>query len=275
MAKASIPTCGGRTTYWECNPDKPGALIILHGLRGSHQALIPMSEYLNSYRVILPDRPGYGESDRFSETHTVLNYSSWLDEFISQLGLTHFVVWGHSYGATIALIHAARGSRKPLAAVVVSTPLPGRALEWLGALYYQVGRAMPTTLRKLWLTNKAMERAAGGILLKATHGQERNRLLSEGVLNLEHIQPDVITEEYFSAIRTDLHPCVKTIAAPILFVTGARDIIAPLNHVRNLVSEAQQGILHVMPDQGHLAPLEAAGKTAALTDQFLQNIVGH
>jgi pimeloyl-ACP methyl ester carboxylesterase len=276
MTRKSVRVCGGQTAYWECSPERQDSLIILHGFRGNHRALIPMSRHLSAYRIILPDRPGYGESDRLDKQHTLLNYSHWLDEFIGRLDLARFSVWGHSNGATIALIQAAQGHRKPSATVAVSVALlPGSILQRLTTSYYQLGRVMPTTLRKLWLTNRVMANTSGRVLFKTTRGQELNALLSEGILDLRSINPDVILEEYFNAIHTDLDPYVSSISAPILFVAGARDIIAPLSQVRSLASKARRGTLQIMSDQGHMAPIEAPGATAALTGHFLNSIGAH
>lgn len=274
MIKASIPTCDGNTTYWESNAERPDALILLHGFRGNHRQLMPMSQYFHRYRIILPDRPGYGESDRLNKGHTGLNYSYWLDDFIGRLGLTNFVVWGHSYGATLALIHGARGSRKPLAIVAVSAPLPGQAILWPGTVYYQLGCIMPAAWRRMWLVNRSVDKATGRLLLKKTGGKERRALLAETLQNLTCIQPDVVSEEYFSSIHADLFTYVEAISVPILFMTGAKDILAPLNRVRSLAFNAQQGSLYIMPDLGHLAPIEAAKETAIVTERFLDRIVG-
>lgn len=276
MTRRSISACGGRTVYWEYNPDLPDTLIMLHGFRGNHRALIPVARHLDTYRIILPDRPGYGESDRLDVPHTLHNYSRWLDEFIGQLSLTRFSVWGHSQGATIALLHAAQGLRKPSAIVAVSVPvLPRGILHWLTTSYYQLGCMMPATLRRLWLTNRVIEYAIGQILLKTTRGQERNALLSEAMHNLPSIRPDVISEEFFSTIHADLSAYVGTIMVPILFVVGARDIIAPLSRVRSLASEARRGTLEIMLGQGHMVPLEIPEATAVLTAHFIDSVVDH
>jgi pimeloyl-ACP methyl ester carboxylesterase len=185
-------------------------------------------------------------------------------------------VWGHSHGAIIALIQAAQGNCKPSATVAVSVALlPGGILKWLTTSYYQLGRVMPTTLRKLWLTNRVTANASGRVLFKTTRGQDLNALLAEGILDLPTIKPDVILEEYLSAIHTDLDPYVSSISAPVLFVAGARDIIAPLSQVRSLVSKAPLGTLQIMWDQGHMVPIEVPGATAALTKRFLNSIGAH
>ena len=269
-ARKSIRICGRQTTYWEYHSERPNAIIILHGFRGNHHALIPLSRRLNTHRVILPDRPGYGESDPLDKHHTPPNYAHWLDGLIERLGLGDFAVWGHSYGATIALIHAARGNRKPSAAIAVSpAPLSGGMLQSLTTLYYQIGQMMPNSLRRVWLTNSVMERTTGRILLMSTHGKKRDELLSDGIAAVRSARLDVISEEYFSGVHTDLDPYVAGIALPTLFVAGAKDVVAPLSHVRNLASKAQRGTLQILEEQGHLAPIEVPEEIAALTEQFL------
>jgi pimeloyl-ACP methyl ester carboxylesterase len=114
-----------------------------------------------------------------------------------------------------------------------------------------------------------MENATGRLLFKTTRGQERKALFSERNANLPLLKPRVITEEYLSSLRTDLETYVGAVTVPILFIAGARDIIVPLSEIRRLASKARWGVLEVMPDQGHMAPLEVPATIASLTEEFL------
>src|SRR5882672_5937817 len=120
MIRHEIIVMGKRTVYWERNPHWPHAVVMLHGFRGNHKGLTDMAQHMAGYRLILPDLPGYGESEPLEVAHTLVHYAAWLDEFVAALELRDFVVWSHSYSGSIALIQAARGRHKPLGMVSVS-----------------------------------------------------------------------------------------------------------------------------------------------------------
>jgi len=76
-------------------------------------------------RVLAYSRYGYGRSEPLAEPRTVdymhVEALQTLPEFLDALRVHEPVLFGHSDGASIALIHAARG-RRPVSAVVALAP---------------------------------------------------------------------------------------------------------------------------------------------------------
>src|SRR5436189_198975 len=87
-----------------------------------------------------------------------------------------------------------------------------------------------------------------------------------GLINL---WPRVVTEEYMSALDTDLEYFAARVKVPVLMIAGAKDIIVPLKRLEHLVSVVPDGTLVVMEDQGHLAPIERPAATATISKRFI------
>lgn len=273
MIRHTVTVMGKETVYWERNPQWPQTIVMLHGFRGNHKGLMDLAQHFDGYRLILPDLPGNGESEPLNIPHTIANYALWLDEFIEALELEDFVSWSHSYSGSIALIQAAQGLHKP--AAMVSVSLAALRRDWPSAVstfYYWVGQFMPYQMRRRWIASKTVDHATGRWLFHTVTAERRRALVKRGDMNLPILNPQVITEEYMSALSTDLNAYAAKIELPVLIIAGAKDVIVPVRSLEHLVSELPDGTLVIMEDQGHLAPLERPATTATITKRFINGL---
>jgi pimeloyl-ACP methyl ester carboxylesterase len=270
MTRRSTAIMGRRVNYWEGNPNLPRTLILLHGFRGDHEGLAAMAGRLNGYRLILPDLPGYGESEPLRTQHTIKGYVTWLDEFIARLDTDCFVVVGHSYSGSIALIHAAEGAHKPASTISVSPATARRGPPgWITTWYYQIGGLLSERWRKRWLTSRVVDRVAGWLLLRTAKGEVRKNIIEHRAKVLPTLNSHVIIEQYMSLLDIELELYAGVIKIPTLIVAGARDMIVPFNRLRKLVALIPLGTIEIVYDQGHLAPLERPAETASIIERFL------
>jgi len=273
MIRHTIIVKGKKVAYWERNPNWPVTIVLLHGFRGNHKGLTDMAQHLQGYRIIVPDLPGYGESEPLSVPHSLHNYASWLDEFVEVLGLEEWVSWSHSYSGSIALIQAVDGRRRPQALVSVSLADVRRDLaSAVSTFYYWVGQFMPRPVRHRWIASRTVDHAAGRWLFMTVTPRRRKILMQRGERNLPILNVKVVTEEYMSSMKTPLEPYSGRVKVPVLIIAGAKDVIVPLRRLERLVKLMPQGQLLVMEDQGHLAPIERPAATATITKRFLSGV---
>jgi pimeloyl-ACP methyl ester carboxylesterase len=273
MDRRTVTIMGKQVAYWEHGHHWPQTIVLLHGFRGNHRGLLDMARHLKGYRLILPDLPGYGESEALDAPHTLQNYAKWLDLFVAKLELHDYVCWSHSYSGSIALIHAAQGHHKPTALVSVSLAAVRR--DWpsfLSTLYYRLGQRLPKGLQHRWIASRMIDHATGRWLFMTVSTARRRFLQKRGDQNLPLMNALVVTEEYLSALDTDLDWYARRVSIPVLVVAGARDIIVPVKRLERLVNLLDRSRLEVMPDQGHLAPIERPGATATITKNFLREL---
>jgi pimeloyl-ACP methyl ester carboxylesterase len=273
LVRHELLIMGKKVTYWEDNPHSLRTIVMLHGFRGSHDGLIDMVHHFSDYRLVLPDLPGYGESEPLATRHSLKEYAFWLDDFVKRLELSDFVAWGHSYGGSIALIHAVEGDEKPSILVSVSPAAIRRGpLMWMTTGYYRIGLFLPEPYRKRWLTSRTIDHITARLLFQTDDETQFEKFVKRRGRDLPTFIPDVITDAYLSSLGTDLEDYASRLTTPVLVIAGAKDIIVPLQRLRRLVSLMSNGVLEVMHDQGHLAPLERPSATARITNRFLDHV---
>jgi len=111
LSEHSISTDDHHWVYLETNPEsiRPSAevLIMLHGFAVDKDNWIRFARNFPSYKVIIPDLPGHGETSYNAElVYDFDNQAAWLNDFVGQLGLEKFHLIGNSMGGGIAAFYA-------------------------------------------------------------------------------------------------------------------------------------------------------------------------
>lgn len=127
---------GHTTAYWHyaANRELPSVLaetptlVMIHGFRGNHRGLEAIAGALEDFDVIIPDLPGFGESEPLETTHSVANYAAWLANFWAALQLTNNAhLLGHSFGSIVVSHAVAQGL--PVKSVTLENPVSAPALN--------------------------------------------------------------------------------------------------------------------------------------------------
>lgn len=116
------------------NPDKPTVLFI-HGFLGSKALWRTMMHHMVSrYHVIAVDMPGlHIGMQTIDNRYDFPEMADCLHEFVSALNLSHFHLVGHSLGANISAVYAARYTSRirSLAVLSLLTVVPDRGVGQL------------------------------------------------------------------------------------------------------------------------------------------------
>ena len=117
LRSASIEAAGHRWVYAYSDdaPRDAPTIVMLHGFTGMKENWYPLAERLRGrYRLLIPDLPGWGESQRKpGEDYGFVAQSARVDAFIrasNANGKRPVVLLGHSMGGGIAALTAARYS---------------------------------------------------------------------------------------------------------------------------------------------------------------------
>jgi pimeloyl-ACP methyl ester carboxylesterase len=116
LARRTVEVDGVRWVYAERAADAPGAptLVLLHGYTGGKENWYRVAERLRGrYRLLIPDLPGWGESQRAGVTgHGFAAQAARVAAFIrATCGEGPVTVLGHSMGGGVAAVLAAREPR--------------------------------------------------------------------------------------------------------------------------------------------------------------------
>lgn len=127
--------------YWECcgNPNGKPA-VVFHGGPGSGCS-IGMRRYFdpNAYRIVLFDQRNCGRSRPYAgdpttdlSTNTTEHLLADIELLRQHLGIAHWLVYGGSWGSTLALAYAERHPQCVTEIILVGVTMTRRAeIEWL------------------------------------------------------------------------------------------------------------------------------------------------
>ena len=270
MLQKSIYIQESKVNYWIHNPHLRETILLIHGFRGNHKALIQFAKNFKEHRIILIDLPGYGASEAMKKKHTLKNYGQFLKLFIAELSLRDFTLFGHSYGGAICIQYAALQPAELQKLVLVSPAVSQDGFSSkLMAFYYKITNQLPASWRKSWLANATIDRIGGELLITNVSKKRKAELLKAGAKNLKELNPKVVVESFLSFLRTNAFSAARKMKVPTLIIAGAKDQIVPLARLQKLNHTISDSALVTIADQGHLSPLECPTHVATITKKFL------
>lgn len=93
-----------RISYEVKNSDKEKSILIIHGWGANKEIMIKaFGSYLNEFKQIYIDLPGFGKSDIFYELDSI-KYKKIIQVFLNSLKLKPDIIMGHSFGGKIATL---------------------------------------------------------------------------------------------------------------------------------------------------------------------------
>ena len=214
--------------FQKCGEGEP-VVVYLHGWGCDGSIFAPVVKRLQNYENYLVDFSGFGKSSPPKEEgFSVADYAEELREFLSQQGLTHVTLVGHSFGCRVAMV--------------------------LAATYPQLVERMlfvgPAGLRRFSL--KRWWRVAcykvKKFLAKLKLAPSPTNCGSEDYRNCSPI----MQRTFVKVVNEDLSSYAKRVRCPVLIVNGRSDDATPLKQAKRL----QRLILNcqlVEIDGGHYA----------------------
>jgi len=204
-------------------------LVLLHGLRAYAQTWESLVQALGpGYCVYALDQRGRGLSDWATPTsyHTQ-SYVEDLEDLVAHLGLSRFILLGHSLGGANALEYARQHPGK-LHGLVIEDIGPGSSSQGDGAA--RIRREMSQTPLRFadWEAARAFWQASRpglseqGLASRLAHSMKAER----GSVTWRHDQQG-IAEARLSIEPTDLWPAVRALDCPTLFIRGGRSDFLP------------------------------------------------
>ena len=106
-------------------------LVLVHGFLGSSKMWEPQIDFFKDYfRVITPDLPGYGKSNKAKSHNSIQSIANLLLDCLREKKIDKFHLLGHSMGGMIVQEMAKKGGDKISKLVCYSTgprgEMPGR-----------------------------------------------------------------------------------------------------------------------------------------------------
>ncbi|ABK77949.1 acyltransferase [Cenarchaeum symbiosum A] len=259
MAERFATVGGSRIRYL----DSGGAgeiLLLLHGLGASAERWEFASPALEEkYRVVAPDLPGFGQSDKPFADYTPGFFAGAVEGLLGEIGIGRAHVMGSSLGGQVAIELAAKNPRTVDKLVLVSSSgimkssTPALDEYVMTALYPNKWMAMEIFAR-MSASGTADEAIVDGFIERMRLPNARMAFLSS-ILGLKNAP--VVT------------PLLNAIDSPSLVIWGSLDPVIPIEHAEGFVSGIRNCAFHRMEGSGHTPFVDHPSEFAKIVLGFL------
>jgi 3-oxoadipate enol-lactonase len=259
-------TVNGVSLAVEVRGDGP-AILFVHGYPLARSIWSHQIDGLEGWRRIAPDLRGMGESEAPDLGYGMATYADDLIAILDHLGVERAVVAGLSMGGYVAFELVRRCRTRIIGLVLADTRAEADSAE--------------ARRRRETAAQQVREHGAAAIAdamlpeMLAPRAKEKDPALADRVWRMMAATPVPGIVGALSAMRdrADSTPLLPTLGdIPTLVLVGAEDRISPLDGARAMADRIPGARLLVVPDAGHLAPLEAPEHTTAELRRFLAQI---
>lgn len=255
-------------------------LLMIHGIAGDSRTWDePMNRLAGSYRVLAPDLPGHGESEKPRGDYSLGAHACFLRDLLRSLGIARATVVGHSLGGGIAMqlayqhpecvdrmvLVASGGLGPDVSALLRLLSLPGAELV-LSLLVPQFVLERGNAVRA-WLRDRGVRAPRFAEMWQAYASladmESRKAFMRELRSVVDH-------EGQIVSARDRLHLA----ELPVLIVWGDRDPIIPVAHGRSAHEAIRGSRLEIFEGAQHFPHAEQPDRFAEAVAEFLATTDG-
>jgi pimeloyl-ACP methyl ester carboxylesterase len=273
---------GDRVAYRDEGTGEP--LLLIHGMGNSSVAWRSVIPRLSKkYRVIAPDLPGHGQSDKRRGDYSLGAFAVQMRDLLEALDIPQATVVGHSLGGGVAMQFAYQHREYCRRLVLISSGGLGsdvgvvlRILSLPGAelvLPLLASWPMATAGNMLWRWAKLCRGEAAAAEfgeVSRAHSSLSNRNSRQAFLRTLR---SVVDHRGQAVCALNLLHVMAGL--PALIISGDADRMIPVAHAHAGHAALPGSRLHVLRGVGHHPPVECPHTVAALIDDFIDKTGEH
>lgn len=259
---------GGRAAFFDVGQGP--AILFVHGFPLSSSMWRGQLEYFQTkYRVIVPDLPGFGQSESLltdkNGSLTMEFLADWLAELLELIDCVdpvHFC--GLSMGGYIGWQFWKRHTKRVKSVIACNTRAAGDT--------DLIRRGREIAARQVMVTGA---QPVADVMVKKLFYQEREGLHQTDFFNEIHAiissakSASVAAGQRGMAKRKDATEWLSSIKVPMLFVAGQHDLITPADEMLGNAKMVENAQHVLIGNAGHMSPLENTSAFNSALDDFL------
>ncbi len=255
-------------------------ILLLHGMAGSSQTWRAMIRPLSRrYRVIAPDLPGHGSSDKPRSDYSLGAFAVFLRDLLDELGVTHATVVGQSLGGGIAMQFVYQHPDYCRRLILMNSGGLGPDVGWTLRLLSAPGAelimpiiAPPPVLAigekvRSWFGKAGIQSPRGAEIWNAYSSFADAQTRQAFLRTLRSVVD--YRGQAVSALNR-LH--VATM--PVMVIWGDQDAIIPVEHAYSAHETRPDVRLEVLEGVGHFPQVERPMEVVELIDDFIATTAG-
>lgn len=221
--------------FGESHPIKNKVLLILHGWGSSSDRWHKIGQELSEkdFYVIVPDMPGFGQSETPKIPWNFNNYVSFIQEFAKTLNLENFYLLGHSFGGTVSV------------KVAVDSPQKINKLFLVSCAYMRKKTVLKKVLAKISKVVKFFSFLPYYLLVRKAFYKfiikKSDYIYTKGIMK----------DTYLKIISEDLSCHLSFIKVPTVIIWGDKDESTPVENAYFINQKIKNSKLIIITDAGH------------------------
>jgi len=243
-------------------------ILFVHGFPLSHSMWQPqIFTFAGDHRVIAPDLRGFGDSDVTEGTVTMEQHADDLAALLDELNVDEPVILcGLSMGGYIAWQFQQKFPERLRALILCDT----RAIA-------DTPEGVENRKR---LANMVIENGSAAValamlpnLFSPATGERDQSVIDELRQTIAATSPQGIAAASLGmAERPDVTPLLPSIETPTLLIVGEDDGISTPEEMKTIADAIPNARLEVIPEAGHMSPLENPKSVNAAIREFLRSL---
>jgi pimeloyl-ACP methyl ester carboxylesterase len=216
-----------------------------------------------SARCVAIDHRGWGQSSAPATGYAIGDLADDAQAVITALGLTDYILVGHSMGGKVAQLLA---SRRPggLRGVVLVAPAPAKPPV--------IPEAVRAQMADAYSSRDSVVAALDTVLRHTTLSDElREQVIKDSLAGAAQAKHGWVAHAVVEDVSADL----DRINVPVLVLAGEHDRVEPVELMQShVIAEIDGAQLDVIPESGHLIPLERPQELSDRIAAFRDTIIG-
>jgi len=215
-----------------------GTVLFLHGWNSkSERYEYPFSFLPEDFaQIIIPDLPGFGESQKPEDVWGVDEYANWAMEMVEVIGVEKIIIAGHSFGGQVAIKIASSNDPRVVGALFYASARVVKHSSTRKKVFHGLAKtgnvlfSLPILSQFSVLAKKILYRMAG----------------SSDYLNAKEMREIMakITEQY-------MEKNISKISVPVGIIWGDKDESTPLSDAYYLKENIKDSDLKIINGAGH------------------------
>lgn len=221
---------GLKINYKTLGEGKP--LLILHGWGSRSDNWQRVGELLaqKGIKVIIPDLPGFGRSQKPSIAWGLDEYCEFLQELVEFLNLERFYLLGHSFGGALAVKYSLKFPEKIEKLFLVSAACFRRKTPKKRFLYI-LSKIFPSC----FLSSSLLRRAFYRFIVKSDYPSVNG----------------LMKEIYLKIIKQDLSDILSQVQVSTTIIWGEKDNITPIKDAHLINKKIKDSKLEIISNVNH------------------------
>lgn len=260
LESQAVSINGDPWPFLEKGPEDGETILLLHGFGGDKDNWVRFASRLpEHYRVIIPDLPGFGETNRYwDQSYSIPEQARRLEEFIAYMDLESVHLVGHSMGGHLAGYYAGLypARIRSLGLVTnagITSPEPGELAEIIAN--GGDNALIPRTRDEFDALIEFASFEAPFIPWPV-----KNHVADLSIADAEF--KEYVLGFLWKEPGAPLEPVLPLIAAPVFVLWGRHDRLLDVSTI-DVIRELKPGAtIVIIEDAGHLPILEKPGESA-------------